>query len=307
MGNGLAREVSLAEAKAKYDAQCKRVLSQKEILAWILRRTVREFAGMDIPEIIACIEGEPEISEARVYPGETNAERIRGLANEDKVPEEGTVYYDIRFYACAPGEHGKIRLIINVESQRSFRPGYEIVTRGIFYGARMISAQLGTEFRYSEYDDIKKVCSIWLCFDAPAKIGNAISEYRITKEDIIPGLLDIAEAYDKLSVVVIALNEKAGSDDIFIGMINTLFMDAPYEDKKKRLETEYHINMGDEMGKEMDIMCNLSGLVEERGIEQGIKIMVSNLLRLGSVSDEDILKASGISKEQLEGIRKECK
>ena len=71
--------------------------------------------------------------------------RIAGLANEDKVADEGEIYYDIRFYVHIPNEEGHIRMIVNLEAQKSYYPGYEIVTRGIFYDARMISAQLGTE------------------------------------------------------------------------------------------------------------------------------------------------------------------
>ena len=40
----------------------------------------------------------------------------------------------------------RIKLIINVEGQKKFDPGYDIVTRGIFYCARMLSAQKDTEF-----------------------------------------------------------------------------------------------------------------------------------------------------------------
>ncbi|MDY2818937.1 MAG: hypothetical protein SOT36_01915 [Hominisplanchenecus sp.] len=98
------------------------------------------------------------------------------MAKGDKVPGEGAVYYDIRFYALAPARTGRIRLILNVEAQKSFRPGYEIVTRGIFYGARMISAQLGTEFEHSKYDDIRKVYSVWICMndEHPAVAGENI-------------------------------------------------------------------------------------------------------------------------------------
>ena len=35
-------------------------------------------------------------------------------------------------------------MIVNLEAQKSYYRDMEIVTRGIFYDARMISAQLGT-------------------------------------------------------------------------------------------------------------------------------------------------------------------
>lgn len=337
MENELSRALSCADEKIQYDTQCKRVLSQKEILARILARTVKELAGMSTEQIFACMEDTPEISSVRVEPGKTNQQNrqsITGLANEDKVQAEGEIYYDIRFYIHIPGEVERIRLIINIEAQKSYYPGYQIVTRGIFYGARMISAQLGTEFRHSQYDDIKKVYSIWVCLQAPQKVGNAIAEYSMEKHDLLPGFADRPEAYDKLSVVVIALNEKMQTEDELTGMLNTLFSQRKtYLEKKQELETKYHIKMSDEFGKEMDRMCNLSDLIEERGIQQGMqqgiqqgmqqgiqqgmqrgmqqgseekcRDMVRKMLRFGVMSDEDILKVAEISREELEQIRKD--
>lgn len=194
MKTELSRELSIANEKVQYDTQCKRVLSQKEILAWIIKRTVREFDGMTVQEIIPYIEGTPEISTIHVNPGRTDAEKITGITTEDKIPGEGEVYYDIRFMVYVPSGNEKIRMIMNIEAQKSFYPGYQVVTRGIFYGARMISAQLGTEFGGSKYDNIKKVYSIWICRNAPDKIGNAILEYSIQKRDLLPGLPDLRAA-----------------------------------------------------------------------------------------------------------------
>ena len=60
------------------------------------------------------------------------------------------------FLAWIPKSREKIRLIINVEAQKKYYAGYSLTTRGVFYGARMISAQLGTEFEIPEYDKIKR-------------------------------------------------------------------------------------------------------------------------------------------------------
>ena len=195
-----------------------------------------------------------------------------------------------------------------VEAQKSFYPGYEIVTRGIFYSARMISAQSSVDFTASDYDSIRKVYSIWLCMNAPKKIGNAISEYSFRKRDLLPGLPDHPQAYDKISVIIIALNEKISSEDLFIGMINTLLStEIPYHIKKKRLEKDYHIQMHSDLAKEVGLMCNLSDYVEEQGIQKGIQNVVVNLLKLGTVSDEDIMKAGNLSPEELGRIKEEVK
>ena len=56
-----------------------------------------------------------------------------------------------------------IRLIINVEAQTAFNPGYPLTKRAIYYCSRMISAQHGPIFTKSEYGKIRKVYSIWIC------------------------------------------------------------------------------------------------------------------------------------------------
>ena len=272
MRNEFARNLDLAQAKIQYDEQCKKVLGDKNVLSWILQRTVREYAGMNREEIMKCIEGEPEIGSRRVNPGETNASQITGMANEDKVNEEGTIFYDIRFFAWIPKSREKIRLIINVEAQKKYHTGYSLTTRGVFYGARMISAQLGTEFEIPEYDKIKKVYSIWICMNAPQYIGNAISEYKLEKTDLIPWIPDRRKEYDKLSVVMVCLNTKKETEDQFLGMLQTLFnTELAEKEKKERLEQEYEIQMENGFGKELSLMCNLSDTVEERGIQKGIE------------------------------------
>ena len=240
-------------------------------------------------------------------------QRIAGLANEDKVADEGEIYYDIRFYVHIPNEEGHIRMIVNLEAQKSYYPGYEIVTRGIFYDARMISAQLGTEFEHSKYDDMKKVYSIWVCMQAPKKIGNAISEYSIKKQDIIAGLPDRPESYDKLSVVIIALNEKVETNDELLGMLNTLFSEQKtYQEKKKELEEIYQMRMDNELGKEMNLMCNLSDLVIERGIEKGIESGIEqknyNLAQMmiqEAEPTDKIMRYTGYSLEKIKEIAQE--
>ena len=72
--------------------------------------------------------------------------------------ERGKVTYDIRFYVLTPDEK-HVKIIMNLEAQLKFNPGYDLVTRGVFYCARMLSAQYGTEFTTQDYDGLKKVYS----------------------------------------------------------------------------------------------------------------------------------------------------
>ena len=98
------------------------------------------------------------------------------------------------------------------------------------------------------------------------------AEYRMEKRDIIPGFPDIKSAYDKLSVIVIGLCDREKSSNELAGMLNVLLSpDIPAQDKKKQLAEKYDMKMEDGLGKEVDLMCNLSGYVEKKGMERGIE------------------------------------
>ena len=165
----LAKTISVAGVNAAYDNACKRILSDKNILAWIMKSCLPEYKTCSVDEIAAnYIEGEPQISDIAVHQDEQkNSSRIQGMNTEDASINEGTVTYDIRFYALAPVSGERIRLIINVEAQNDFYPGYPVVKRNIYYCSRLISSQHGTEFEDSHYEQIKKVYSIFICMDPP--------------------------------------------------------------------------------------------------------------------------------------------
>ena len=183
------------------------------------------------------------------------------------------IYYDIRFSAYLETRKERIRLLINVEAQKAFYPGYSLTTRGIFYGARMILAQKGTEFAGRDYDNIRKVYSIWICMNAPDYIGNAISKYRICKEDLIPGIPDQRNTYDKMTVVTVCLNPKSGKGNPLTRMLG-LLLSPKIKGKVKiqQLKEEFAIPMESKsMGEELNQMCNLSDYVEELGIQKGLE------------------------------------
>lgn len=272
MKNDFYRSIPVESIKSQYDTQCKRLLGNKTILSWILKYTIKDYSLLTLSQIEACIEGQPEISSVKVNPGETNAERITGSNTEDSIPEEGTILYDIRFFACLPLRDRRIKIIINVESQKDFHPGYSIVTRGIFYASRMISAQLDTEFHIPDYDSIKKVYSIWICMNAPKYIGNAITEYSIEKKDIVPGMPDKRREYDKISVITVCLNNETAPQTEMTDMLNVLLSPKmPKTEKVEILENKFNLSIENDMEKELNIMCNLSDYVEELGIKKGLE------------------------------------
>ena len=173
----LSQSIGAAEYQKQYDAVCKKILAEKIILAWIMKYTMKEYRTYEVQEIVKkFIIGQPQVGEVAVRPDETNAPKITGVGVEDGSVTEGTVTYDIQFRAILPRRKKVQQMIINVESQKDFYPGYPLIKRGIFYGARMISSQYGTVFTKARYEKIQKVYSIWICLNPPNGRKNTITE-----------------------------------------------------------------------------------------------------------------------------------
>ena len=245
MDIGTTMAQGLADTNARYDAACKRVLSERFILAWIMKSCLEEYRDCSVREIAEkYIEGQPQVSAIPVLPDESGTV-IHGLDTEDKSIHEGTVTYDIRFRAIVPGTEDVIALIVNVEAQNDYYPGYPILKRGIYYGSRMISSQYGREFTGSHYEKIKKVYSIWICMDPPKRKENTINRYRLVEERLVGESIEPAKDYDLLSVVMICLGRPEGENyQGVLKMLDVLFSnETSVTDKKKILEDEYDIPM----------------------------------------------------------------
>ena len=258
--------------KSKYDAEVKQVLSDPQILAWILKYTTKEFRAFSIEQIMGCIEGKPEVGIRPVRAGHY-MKSIDGINTEAAIPGEGKVIYDIRFRVILP-DGDCVGMIINVEAQKSSNPGYDIVTRGIFYCARMLSSQMGNDISAKEYDDLQKVYSIWICLDVPRKAEHSITSYRIQKEDI-HGHAAIQSRYDLMELVMVYLGREETAEEKgteLHGLLSTVLSDRlKPEEKKTILKQEYDIAISVELEGGLVRMCNLSEAIAEKNLEQGIE------------------------------------
>ena len=157
----------------------------------IMKGCVNEYSDCTVDDIVEkYIEGTPEVGSVGVHVDDTNRPKkstdvIKGSNNEDSTLTEGTLFYDVRFDAIAPKsadsaeQEEVIRLIINVEAQTKFKPGYPLTKRAIYYCSRMISAQHGPIFTKSEYGKIRKVYSIWICTQPSDGFENTLTRYSI--------------------------------------------------------------------------------------------------------------------------------
>ena len=298
-------------ARASYDAACKRLLANKMILAWIMKSCLEKYRTCDIREIMEqYIEGEPDIGQVPVNMDEQiSGEQIKVESTEDVSIYEGTITYDIRFYAEAPGSGEKIRLIINIEAQNDFYPGYPIIKRGIYYCSRMISSQYGVEFTDAHYEKIKKVYSIWICMNPPKYRKNSINRYSIQEEHLIGETSEKEENYDLLTVVMICLGDSHDKNTSgILRLLEVLLSSERDADEKKRiLQDDFSIEMTKTLEREVSTMCNLSKGVEEKGIEKGILISIRNLMETMEWSAEQAMSGLKIPDSERDKYMAELK
>lgn len=303
-GTSLLQGIRITDHSSDYDAACKRLLSEKVILAWIMKNCLEEYRDCTIADIMEnYIEGEPQVGEVPVSPDETNAalsgSLIQGSRTEDKTLTEGTVTYDIRFDATAPKSGDLLRMIINVEAQADFYPGYPLVKRGLYYCSRMISSQYGTVFTASHYERIKKVVSIWVCLNPPKYRENTITEYSITEKSLVGAVKEAEENYDLMSAIMICLG-KPDSENYngILKLLEVLLSSGRTpEEKVKILQEDFEIAMTASLEREVSLMCNLSKGIIEQTTERTQLDAIRNLMETMKLTVWQAMEALKIPKD----------
>lgn len=319
MGKVLQKSAAGLGSEAQYNAHARDFLHNRYLLAMILKGTLAEVRELSVTEIAErCMEpADPENPHWQMT--ESGTDEDAGKSLEEPVPEtacrllgstdipekivgQDTVsgmagrdhteyFFDVCFAVNIPD--GK-RLLIDMEPQKKFDPGYEIVTRGIFYGALKLTDQSHKEFTGEHYDDLKKVVSIWICMNAPLDRANTISVYEMKKHDLEGTMPDRPEIYDKLTVIQICLNAKCESrPGSLIRLLNMIFSDGPTPEERKRVLQEEFGFLLEEEGKEVLQMCAITEYLleegekrgREEGREEGIEQLILDNLEEGRAED----------------------
>jgi len=306
----IAKVVEEVSDKVKYDNEVKKVLSDPQILAWILKYTVREFKYYSIGEIMDCIEGEPEVAIHDVHPGHYT-EPVEGLPTESTEVAAQRVTYDIRFRVKLPGS-GSVGMIINVEAQNKFHESYDLVSRGIFYCARMLSTQVRNEESATEYNNLQKVYSIWICLQVPLNSEYTITGYRMNRQDIYGNMKSKAnQRYDLMEMVMVCLGRRSDAEkgtELHRLLTTVLSEELTPEEKIKVMKEEYDIVTSVELEGGLAKMCNLSDYIEEKGLEKGIEQgiamganhMLFKLVRKERLTLEEAAQEAGIALSEFE-------
>lgn len=137
----------------------------------------------------------------------------------------------------------------------------------------MVSAQKNTEFVSDNYDDIKKVVSIWICMDADDD-GDGIIKYTF-KPDILYGKDMVYHEFDKMEAYIIRIREHDNvteSKNKLIQMLEILLSKKKKEEVKNLLTQNHGTIMEiSDTEQEVNKMCNLGEVLYERAEKEGIK------------------------------------
>ena len=261
-----------------YDASCKRILSYKSILAWILKDALEECKDLSISEIMAGIE--PDNSH----------DKIIGFNVEDESIPGARLYFDLVFVV----RYQKQTILVNIEAQSS-PVHYHLKNRALYYGCRLIDRQknhaLG--FQGSDYDALVAVATIWLRNEDPKDDQEGIISVGIM--DLLR-ILFIHPSQD-------LQGQRAGAQEL----LSLLFVSQePYETKRQVLKERYGILMTEGFEKEMRDMCTFSEGLWNRalntGMEQGLYNLMKNQKGLTLEQAMDLLE---VPQDLRESIRKD--
>lgn len=285
-----------------YDGASKRIVSTRMILAWIVRACVPQAAEIPVRKLAEeAIPGKVHFREIPVYredaedPGNVQME-----PTEDAAVYEGTVRYDILFELKLPGT-APITVIINVELQNKTDLPYPPEARAMSYAARQLGQQ------GPDYDNLKKVYTIWIVSNPAAAERNTIVRYQI-KKTVSDGQIQPPGAADLMEAVFLNLGPEQDvevpKDPEVLRLLDVLFSnDISTADKKTILETDFGIPMTKEVVSDMEAMADLRfGFeveAEERGEKRGEQRMLFNLVKEGDLSAEKAARILGMTKEQF--------
>lgn len=275
--------------KNAYDAASKAILTNKTILSNIMRECIEEYKGLSIEEIIKCIEDGSDSS------------HIVGMNTEDIGIKGEKIHFDILFSSKLPNSNERIGMYIDIEPQNDIYLEYSLVSRAIFYACRLIDRQKGEIFKNSNYNDIRKVYSIWIVINPRPEQKDSINLYTID-ETIIKGKYHEKNDYKKLNVCMLYLGDKYDSvSKGILEMLNTIFIDNETSniEKVQKLNDDYGIIISN---KEVSDMSSLYNGVLQKGYLQGHEAGIKEGIQLGKVETILTLIKNGISLDNVFSI-----
>lgn len=228
-----------------------------------------------------------------------NGQKVIGFNSENSEINEGLIKFDIVFYVHM--KDGLSQIIVNVESQKEDPNIYDILNRAVFYVCRLISSQKGRDFEKTNYNDIRRVYSIWICLNTSQ---NSMNHVHLTNDAVI-GSYHWKGKIDLLNIVLLGLTndlpEYTETYELHRLLSTLLSKNLSINERLNILEMEYEIPTNKSIKEDISVMCNLSQAIKEEGISIGKSEFIINMHKKGytleqisDIADKDIQEIKDI-------------
>ena len=285
------------ENENAYDVKSKRLLSKKSILCNIMKECIPEYKNLTKEEIMDCIED-----------GDVNSEYIKGINTENINDNDSRINYDVLFTSKLPNSNERIGMYIDLETQNIINPGYHLIDRAIYYSSRLIDMQKGSVFTGSNYSDIRKVYSIWICTNPSNNQKDCINYYYI-QEDCLKGNYHTSNDYKKINIIMLYIGDNYNYNlKGILEMLSLLFKNASIHTSSvvNKLDDDYDIILEEQ---EVVSMSDLSQGLIQQGRLSNLIDCVKNLNSNGYSFDDafKLLKVNDDLKQEVLAKLKEKK
>lgn len=299
---------SANEAGSLYDSSIKKIFTCKEILVPLLQLIVPEFKDCSQDKILQCLDVNSITNQRAVSDiGSAKAGtsyRITESSTEFESLNEKLIRFDVRFLVKNPmlsNENIEVMLHLDIEGQKSYRPrnpSYQVETRSIYYGARELSSQIGLVTNKTNYADLEKCYSIWICTeDIPQNLQNTVSMYSIEQTDIIGRTVIPKKAYDLISCIIIRRGKE--SEESETGIFD--FLNGLFDGTISKIEKYSKIEWEDEFIEEVNTMTGYANTLYNRGHQKGFEDAVLRMLRKG-MHPKEIAEILSITEEEVRKV-----
>lgn len=197
------------------------------------------------------------------------------------------------------------QVIVNLEAQKDEPAAYHILNRAVFYVSRLVSSQKERDFTNMNYNDIKRVFSIWLCMN----MDEDSMDYVHLTDDKLLGSHSWKGGLNLINIVLIGIADRLPAHDEkyeLHRLLGTLLSaELPVDERLGIMEREYGILPDDKIRKDVSEMCNLSqGILEKgeaRGVARGEASVILKMHKKGYTM-EQIADVTDKTVEEVEAI-----
>ena len=167
-------------------------------------------------------------------------------------------------------------ILVNIEAQKDEPTSYYIQNRAVFYACRMVSSQKERDFTGMNYNDIKKVYTIWICMNQKE---NSLNYLHLTNEKLM-GKTAIEKAGDLIHIILLGLAKNLPpytEENKLHRRLGALFTnELTIDEKISIIESEYNIESESELRKDVRKVGGLGESLIENAVEQReIKFIIS--------------------------------